>query len=353
MRCTAEPKEHIYTIRLTDEEVLAIEAITNELAARYDSVERNEFLREAPTYAQELPRSLRAQLNDFRLIEPAGLCLVSGLPVDDAKIGPTPPHWKNRPVPTTTQREDFFFFLCASLLGDPIGWATQQDGYIMHDILPIKGNEHEQLGTGSADLLAWHTEDAFHPYRTDYLGLMCLRNADNVPTTYATIDQTQLDEATARILLEPRFVIRPDESHLEKNRSGAQRDLGASEELLRRSYDRINRMNSAPEKLAVLFGDPQSPYVRLDPYFMDRIADDPMAMAALDKLVAAMDEQISGVALQPGDILFIDNYRVVHGRAPFKARYDGTDRWLRRLNIARDLRKSRDARPCATSRIIF
>lgn len=353
MSGVVEARAQTYKIHLTEDEIGGIEAITGQLAARYGVVEQKEFLQEACTYAQELPRSLRARLNEFRLAEPSGACLVSGLPVDDAKIGPTPQHWKNKPIPSPTLREDLFFFLCASLLGDPIGWATQQDGYILHDIMPIKGNENEQLGTGSAALLAWHTEDAFHPYRTDYLGLMCLRNHDNVPTTYAMIDQIDIDLATARILFEPRFVIRPDESHLEKNRSGAQRDLGASEDLLLRSYDRINRMNSVPEKLPVLFGDPQSPYVRLDPYFMDRVPDDPEAMAALDRVIAAVDEQIGGIALQPGEILFIDNYKTVHGRAPFAARYDGSDRWLRRLNIARDLRKSRDARPSATSRIIF
>jgi Fe(II)/alpha-ketoglutarate-dependent arginine beta-hydroxylase len=353
MRGIVDTTEHVYKIQLTDDEVQAIERITHELAAHYASVEDSAFLRHAATYAQELPRSLRAQLNEFRLGEPAGLCLLSGFPVDDARIGPTPAHWKNKPVPSPTLREDLFFFLCATLLGEAIGWATQQDGYILHDILPIKGHEHEQLGTGSEELLTWHTEDAFHPYRADYIGLMCLRNVDRVETTYATLDDVQLDEQVLRILFERRFVIRPDESHLEKNRSGEQRDLGASQELLRRSYERIEQMNCAPEKLAVLFGDPHAPYLRLDPYFMNRLAEDPEAMAALDEFAAALEGQLSGIALQPGEVLFLDNYQAVHGRVPFKARYDGTDRWLRRLNIARDLRKSRDARTCATSRIIF
>ena len=59
------------------------------------------------------------------------------------------------------------------------------------------------------------------------------------------------------------------------------------------------------------------------------------------------------VVLRPGDVLFIDNYRVVHGRKPFKARYDGTDRWLKRIGVTRDLRKSRAARETAASRIIY
>lgn len=343
----------IYTIKLSNDEVQAMQALTRQIAACYASVEDDEFQRYAQIYAQDLPRHLRIQLNDFRLLEPAGLCLIEGYPVDEQKIGNTPRHWQEKPVPSPSLEEDICFFLCATLLGDPIGWATQQGGYLLHDIMPIKGHEHAQIGTGSEELITWHTEDAFHPYRTDYLGLMCLRNPDHVETTYACINDVHIDDASLRILFEKRFAIRPDESHLEKNRSAEQRDLGASEALLTQSYARINQMNTHPAKVAVLFGDPQSPYVRLDPYFMDRLDDDPEAMAALATLTAAIDAQIGGLALQPGHMLFIDNYKVVHGRVPFKARFDGTDRWLRRLNITRDLRKSRDARPNVASRIIF
>lgn len=343
----------LYKVQLNNDELKEIQALTSQIASQIQSVEDNEFQHYAQIYAQDLPRSLRIRLNDFRLLEPSGLCLIEGYLVDDKKIGLTPCHWKEKVVPSPSLEEDIFFFLCAALLGDPIGWATQQGGYILHDVMPIKGHEHEQIGTGSEELITWHTEDAFHPYRTDYLGLMCLRNPGNVETTYACINDVQIDEVSLRVLFEKRFVIRPDESHLPKNRAEGRQDLGISRRLLTQSYAHIEQMNNNPDRVAVLFGDPQSPYIRLDPYFMNRLDDDPEAMAALDKLITAIDAQITGVALQPGQILFIDNYRVVHGRVPFKARFDGTDRWLRRLNIARDLRKSRDARPTVASRIIF
>jgi alpha-ketoglutarate-dependent taurine dioxygenase len=56
--------------------------------------------------------------------------------------------------------------------------------------------------------------------------------------------------------------------------------------------------------------------------------------------------------LEPGDVCFIDNFKAVHGRRAFKARYDGHDRWLKRVNITRDLRKSRAEREAPTSRVI-
>jgi hypothetical protein len=51
-------------------------------------------------------------------------------------------------------------------------------------------------------------------------------------------------------------------------------------------------------------------------------------------------------------VLFVDNYRAVHGRRPFTARYDGTDRWLKRIGVSRDLRRSRDAGATGAARVI-
>ena len=73
-----------------------------------------------------------------------------------------------------------------------------------------------------------------------------------------------------------------------------------------------------------------------------RVADgDTQAQRALGHLVAAMDAETKQVDLRPGDYCFLDNFTVVHGRKPFTARFDGTDRWLKRVCVTRDLRKSR------------
>jgi L-asparagine oxygenase len=59
------------------------------------------------------------------------------------------------------------------------------------------------------------------------------------------------------------------------------------------------------------------------------------------------------VSLRPGDCVFVDNFRAVHGRKSFRPRYDGSDRWLKRLNITRNLRGSRAWRRAADDRIIY
>jgi hypothetical protein len=315
----------VHKFVLTNEEVGEILPLVREVASEHGSVEELGFLDGASAYAQELPRRLRRFLNAFRLTEPSGVCVVSGYPVDDSKIGKTPAHWRKRPCGSSTMEEEVFLNLCGALLGDAIAWAHQRDGYISQDLVPLEAHKKEMLGSGSERELVWHTEDARYSYRGDYLGLMCLRNPDAVPTTFVSIDEVQLDPDQVEVLFEPHFVFHPDPSHPTDN---------------------------GWEKGAVLFGDPKSPYIRFDPYSMGQ-PDTEEARLAMDHLIRAIDEHLTGVALLPGECLFIDNYKAVHGRTSFKARFDGTDRWLKRITVARDLRKSRGARKAPASRVIF
>jgi Fe(II)/alpha-ketoglutarate-dependent arginine beta-hydroxylase len=333
---------------MTADEVKEIRELVASLAHRFTTPEDPAFVEEADIAAHELPRRLRKALREFRLYEPDGaIFIVSGWPVDDRKIGPTPTHWRGKDPVNQTLEEEILLVLLGSLLGDPIAWSTQQDGRVVHDILPIKGHENEQLGSGSEVLLTWHVEDAFHPYRGDYLGLMCLRNPDGVPTTFSAVRNAHVTPEEFAVLSEPHFTIKPDESHLPKNRGS-----GPVNPMIERAYTKIVRMMEHPEKIPVLFGDPAAPYVRMDPYFMDP-ADDAEAQRTLEQVVARVDTVLEDRVLQPGDICFIDNYQGVHGRKSFQARFDGTDRWLKRVNITRDLRKSRDARESAASRLLY
>ena len=326
---------------MSDEDLEQIRELLGRLAQRYPSAEDEEFLHRAPVLAHQLPEAVRWEIHEFKVRENRAVLVVSGFPVDSRKIGRTPAHWNLKSKESSaTVEEDLFLVLTCSLLGHPVGWSTQQDGFVVHDILPIEGHQSEQLGSGSEQLLWWHTEDAFHPYRGDYICMFCLRNPDRVPTTICAVEQLELQDSVRRVLFEKRFTIRPDESHLPKNRGN-----GSLAREVEGAYSRIAAMNTEPEKIAVLFGDPGAPYLRIDPYFMDELKSDPQAQAALDELSAQIDRKISEVSLEPGDLCIVDNFRAVHGRLPFKARFDGTDRWLKRLNVTRDLRKSRAARP--------
>jgi alpha-ketoglutarate-dependent taurine dioxygenase len=72
--------------------------------------------------------------------------------------------------------------------------------------------------------------------------------------------------------------------------------------------------------------------LRFDPAY-SRLPDDPAFREAYRALESALADVRVDVVLSPGDVLVLDNNTVVHGRSAFAARYDGRDRWLKRVLV--------------------
>ncbi|MEY9844299.1 L-asparagine oxygenase [Streptacidiphilus sp. BW17] len=323
--------------RLTDQEAdqaRAAVAALAEAAPPKAADEPTELLRAVPAAVRLLPERLLRFLDEFRREEPAGGFVVSGWNVDDVALGPTPVHWRTTAgVEHTTLAHELYLMVIASGLGEVFSWSTVQDGKLVQDLCPVRGEEKEKNAGSSDSVLDLHTEDAFSPLRCDYLGLLCLRNDDRVPTEYASVDQLALTPAQRRVLAQPRYMLTPDEEHL------------------RRAAER-GEQPPAPLHTGVLFGSSSAPYLAFDEYFLGTDPDDQEAQAALQALTDELRRCSSVVALAPGELLIVDNYRAVHGRRPFLARYDGRDRWLKRIAVTRDLRRSRAARASVGSPVV-
>lgn len=342
----------VHRLTLTADDNTMIAPLLAGLAGRYDTIEDDALIRHAPVLARLLPERLVEFLADFRLREPSAVCLVRGLDIDADRLGPTPGHWRDSQFDSPALDKEIFFLLCASVLGDVFGWATQQDGRIMHDVLPIKGHEHYEIGSNSLQHLSWHTEDAFHPCRGDYVALMCLKNPDDVETVVCDAGDIDWPALDVEALFEPAFTQMPDNSHLPQNASESTGDP-VVDRLRARSFELIQSWNSDPVRRPVLFGDRQMPYMALDPYHMKTEGWPERSLKAFQGLCDQIEAQLRDVILRPGDLVFVDNFRAVHGRKSFQARYDGTDRWLKRLNITRNLRGSRAWRPAPDHRVIY
>jgi hypothetical protein len=212
----------------------------------------------------------------------------------------------------------------AAHLGEPVGYVQEHGGGLVQNLVPEPGNERRQSSTSSSVRLAWHTETAFHPHKPRYLLLLCLRGDPQAHTLLCAIDDVlpALSDDDIEVLRQKRFRTRPDESFLEP---GAVGELG--------------------RPLAVLDGDEFT----YDEDLM--VGTDHRARAALTNLGEAVRAHATTVTLEAGDLLIVDNHRVVHGRSSFRARYDGTDRWLQRTFVVEDLAPSaaeRDGRIITT-----
>jgi len=341
---------HHMTLTPEDNELLS--PLLTGIAKAHDTIEDAALLRQAPLLTRSLPPHLLDFLEEFRIGEPSALCAISGLAVDEAQLGATPTHWRDSQYGSPAFPQEIFFLLCASALGDVFGWATQQDGRIMHDVLPIKGHEYYEIGSNSLQHLSWHTEDAFHPCRGDYVALMCLKNPDLVETVVCDAGDLDWSAMDVEALFEPEFTQMPDNSHLPQNATESTGDPTV-DRLRARSFELIQSWNQNPVKRPVLYGDRRDPYMALDPYHMKTEGWSERSLRAFEGLCDQIEVNMKGVGLRPGDCVFIDNFRAVHGRRSFTARYDGSDRWLKRLNITRNLRGSRAWRPAPDNRVIY
>lgn len=279
-----------------------------------------------------LPEGVHRFLEDFRRNEPAHAALIHGFPVDDEAVGPTPEHW-DRPVPPApaTAESDMYMALCALTLGEPFAWATLQHGRMIQDVFPIRGDEKRLNGHGSDVFLVFHTDDAFHPQTCDYLMLFGVRNHDRVPTRVASARDLCLDPQHRRLLSQARFHIEPDEEHI---RQLAARMPGHP------ALKRAIQMRDEPSPVPVLYGVPDHPYLRYDRAYIHCVGDSAgAAEAALDALDAELARVSEPLVVSQGTLLILDNKVAAHARDAFTARYDGTDRWLRKIIVLRDLRK--------------
>jgi L-asparagine oxygenase len=238
----------------------------------------------------------------------SGAVLVRGLDVGDP--GPTPAAME---AATTDTRSATALLAAASRLGSPVGYVQEHGGQVVQNIFPLPDSVGQQISTSSDVSLAFHTETAFHPHRSHYLLLLCLRGDPAAHTTLCCVDAIvpNLGVDVVRTLCEPRF------------RTGVDLSFGRGDGWMTAPAPVLGRRDDGTRTLNY---DGELT-VGLD-------ADAAAALTAIADVIACTH---TSVVLEAGDLLVIDNRRAVHGRSEFPARFDGTDRWLQRTFVVDDL----------------
>jgi len=196
--------------------------------------------------------------------------------------------------------------------GHLIGYSQEQNGNLIHNIVPLPQQALNQISSSSETVLALHTELAFHPYKPDYVFLMCLREDLSALTTYAVLSEilTNLSEETKSVLHQQWFTTTIDLSFILS---------GAIDKTIPTTI-----LTTTDEGTTFTYDE-----ALIKP--TNELAD-----AALKELKNAINKSIRYVALETGDLLILNNKTVVHGRNPFKPKYDGTDRWLQRALVIKE-----------------
>ena len=271
------------------------------------------FVTAAGAAARTMPEQLHDALVGFADRAPdAGAMLLRGLPI--GALPPTPPS------PGTAEGKcrtsEFVLLAAARRLAQPVGYLPEHGGDLVQDLVPVQATADRQVSTSSRVDLLFHTEAAFHPHRPRYLLLLCLRGDERALTTLASIRELMpvMPSDVVETLFEPRFRTAVDESYLD------------------------GRPNRLGPPAPVLRGRREAPSMVFDADLMMGIDDE--ADEALRCLRDATERHHTGVALEAGDLLVVDNDVAVHGRTAYRPRFDGTDRWLQRSMAVCDLAPS-------------
>lgn len=265
-----------------------------------------------------LPARVRGVIREFRHDPgPDGLLLIQNLPLKADRLPPTPTVPES--VERTATQAAAVQALLTLQLGEIVAFRDEKSGALVQNVVPVPGREGMQGNAGST-LLQMHVENAFHPNRPDFVGLMCLRNDHD-------------DSAGLRV-----SCIRRALGLL----AGSAQEVLAQERFITEAPPSFTGMEGVAPAHAVLTGDPEDPDVRVD--FTSTYPLDDEARVALSALKDAFDQASRTIVLRSGQLAVVDNRITIHGRTAFQPRYDGLDRWLHRTFAHLDHRRSRAVR---------
>ncbi|MFZ4104909.1 TauD/TfdA family dioxygenase [Flavobacterium sp.] len=234
--------------------------------------------------------------------------------IDYGYIPPTPvtPYLSSDEFSSLSQARDIIFKYSKEF-GYPISYIQEQDGQLIQNIVPVNKTEYQQISTSSKTELALHTETAFHPYKPDYVLLFCLRGDPSAITTYANFFDIlkQLDESVINILKKKCFT------------TGIDISFRSNGELDQQIY--LSIIDEVGSLLSFTY----------DEALIDGVNGESRNALHLTKL--AIQNCTQEIVLATGDLLVIDNKKTIHGRKPFQPRYNGTDRWVQRVLVKKEI----------------
>jgi L-asparagine oxygenase len=178
------------------------------LTAAGGRIDTPEWVGAARRVWEAAPVALRRSLREFRRDSgEAGAMVVRNLPVDEPNMPDTPM------VDGSVRREATLsaatLMLIAHGLGDPAAFRAEKSGALVQDVVPVPGRERLQANSGSVRL-TFHTENAFHQHRPDFVLLLCVRPDHDGVAELRTVCSRQLlpklSDSSRRVLASDSFV---------------------------------------------------------------------------------------------------------------------------------------------------
>jgi len=297
-----------------NERALLLSALSHGVSP-YEDFERFRAEAVVACLANLNPQTIREILNFRSNPSASGHMALTGLPYD-LLLPETPPLGRRATAKTSWISESILVGI-GSLFGEIYSYVNEKNGEFIHNICPVKGSENVSSNESSENDFRLHIENCFFSYRPHFLMLFCLRRdrTGQAATTVANVKDAyeRLSTRDRELLRQPLFKIRAP-----------------------RSFAILNEDSAWSKPLPVIVGSERSPETRLN--FNGTVGVNSEAEAALARFEWALNSDgiLTQHRSQPGDLIIINNRTAMHGRTPFKAFYDGKDRWLQRAYLHKD-----------------
>jgi L-asparagine oxygenase len=309
-------------IILTSKELSELLTLARNITAS-PSEDQELFCKQTKDQSKNIPSRIKEILLTFSKIgSETGVLLIKPIPIDKNSMPETPKGNEFRVGEKTILAKIQAILLSA--ISDLVSYEAEGYGNLFQDIVPTKCMESVQTSLGSNTELEIHTEQAFSKLRPDILSLACLRGDVNAFTYIFPINKLleKLTNDEKTLLKNPLWKTGVDLSFKLNNNEFLEGDIRGP--------------------MPILSGKPKDPTFVFDQDLMKGIT--PSAQKIIKKIVDIYYQDRISHNLKPGEIVFIDNNRAVHGRSPFSPKYDGQDRFLIRCFSTYDLNKSQYAR---------
>lgn len=305
-------------ITLDPEDFRIIESLVREIKLNAGRPTEENILSCAHLFAQELPRNLRRFLHDFTEKEAADAITIKTGGFFENSSADTPSDYEELNSDYAYNDLQIAHALMATLIGTPVGYSSQRSGRRLNNIIPTQILETtSNSSSGSKYEFGFHIEDAFHEFKGDYLGLVCIRNDEGAVTSFVSVNEMNLTPLLRASLFKPDYVIGHNPIH----------KLPEGHTLSRNS---------------ILYGSWERPYMRINVNNTHGINRN--AQYALEEFVDAMNAARERVVLEAGDFFYLDNLYTAHARDAYSPNWGKKARWLSRFILSKDIRKSTVAR---------
>jgi L-asparagine oxygenase len=314
----------ILQVALERSEAAIIDQSVHDLVAQLPALAEASLLDELQARAmvarERLPR-LRALLREFAAHRGAKVLLIDASPYTGCDA-PTP-RSQAQPGRQALFPADLYrgFILgVAGMYG--YGFSSQQHGLIHNNIMPVQEFEGTLGHNASSSYdLGLHTEVASYnlgeglDVSPDFVTLHFFRNQERVPTTVSIPQWDELPADVIALLAEPWF------QNVTSPAQGGSR-------------------HNPKIPVSILYGPENDPWIRLSTSQLDIRGYSGEQVAGLLAFIDHLKRRTVHLPMSAGTIALIDNRRALHGRdahAPHQMpRYDGTDRWQRRITASTD-----------------